>query len=104
MIITWPLLKLFGIVRGSGPKIPKNPGNPVQGLVDTLVDTVVEATPSVGMETLVDTLVETLETALSSTIAADIDLELPVVSEPLDDTLPDSGVPEQKEVPIRDEL
>lgn len=94
MIISWPLLKIFGIVRGSGPKIPKqssgNVESLVESLVDTLVDTVVEATPSVSLETLV----ETLETALSSTIAAEIDLDIPVVSEPLDDTLPDSGVPE----------
>lgn len=110
MIISWPLLKLFGIVRGSGPKIPKpSSGNPVEALVETLVDTlvdsVVEATPSVSLETLA----ETLETALSSTVAAEIDLDIPVVSEPLDDTLPDSGVPEHlvdevPEVPIRDEL
>ncbi|KAG5360893.1 Protein transport protein [Yarrowia sp. B02] len=98
MILTWPLLKLFGIVRGSGPKMPKNPNNPAEALVDTLVDTLVEATPSVSIDTLVETLVETLETAVASSAAADIDLEIPVVSEPLDETLPDSGAP------IRDEL
>lgn len=109
MIITWPLLKVFGLVKGK-PDVKQM--GPKRGVVETVVQTVVETVAeSLATSSVVEAIIEA---SLASTVLDSVLTDLAdstaipdsadVIVE-VDESLPDSAVPkEETQDALRDEL